>query len=85
MLSERKKVLPALAKLGLSVIPSAGNFVLVGVSPRRGTELFESLMKRGIIVRSMDEYGFPNHIRVTYGLPKENQAFLQALKEALAS
>jgi len=81
--SERKKVLPALSKLGLPVVPSVGNFVLIDVSPRRGRDLFEALLSRGIIVRSMDEYGFPNHIRVTYGLPAENQMFLRALKEVL--
>jgi len=81
--AERKKVLPALSKLGIPVVPSIGNFILLDLSPRKGAEVFESLLDRGIIVRSMDEYGFPNHIRVTYGLPKENQAFLQALREVL--
>jgi histidinol-phosphate aminotransferase len=83
VLSERKKILPALSKLGIPVIPSSGNFILLDLSPRKGTEVFESLMNRGIIVRSMDEYGFPNHIRVTYGLPRENQQFLQELREVL--
>jgi histidinol-phosphate aminotransferase len=85
VLVERKKVLPALSDLGLATIPSAGNFVLIDVSPRRGQDVFESLLSRGIIVRSMDEYGFPHHIRVTYGVPAENQLFLKALKEVLAS
>jgi histidinol-phosphate aminotransferase len=79
----RRQVLPALAKLGLAVIPSFGNFILVDLSPRTGRAVFNSLLKRGIIVRSMDEYGFPNHIRVTYGLAGENRAFLRALKEVL--
>src|SRR5207237_988189 len=65
VLSERKKVLPELARRGLAVTPSAGNFVLVNVSPWRGADVFEALLNRGIIVRSMDEYGFPHHIRVT--------------------
>ena len=84
VLEERQKVLPVLSELGLAAIPSAGNFVLIDVSPRRGEELFESLLLRGIIVRSMDEYGLPHHIRVTYGLPAENQLFLKAFKEVLA-
>jgi histidinol-phosphate aminotransferase len=83
VLVERKKVLPALSDLGLATIPSAGNFVLIDVSPRRGQDVFESLLSRGIIVRSMDEYGFPHHIRVTYGLPAENRQFLAALKEVI--
>jgi len=83
VLAERKKVLPALSKSGLAAIPSAGNFVLIDVSPRRGQAIFESLLDRGIIVRSMDEYGYPNHIRVTYGLPAENQLFLKVLREVV--
>ena len=83
VVTERKKVLPALSRLGVPVIPSCGNFILLDLSPRKGAEVFETLLDRGIIVRSTDEYGFPHHIRVTYGLPKENQAFLKALKEVL--
>jgi histidinol-phosphate aminotransferase len=85
VVSESRKVLPALARLGVRVIPSIGNFCLVDISPRQGKDVFESLLNRGIIVRSMDEYGLPNHIRITYGLPAENQAFLKALKEVLAA
>lgn len=85
VISERKKVLPALARMGLPTVPSTGNFVLIDLSPRTGKVVFESLLRHGIIVRSMDEYGFPNHIRVTYGLPMENQAFLKALSEVLAA
>src|SRR5207248_11036046 len=82
--SSRKQVLPALEQLGLGVVPSVGNFVLIDVSPRKGKDLFEALLRRGVIVRAMDEYDFPNHIRVTYGLPAENRWFLKAMKEVLA-
>jgi histidinol-phosphate aminotransferase len=85
VINERKKLLPAIARLGLPVVPSAGNFFLLDVSPRKGAGVFEKLLRRGIIVRSMDEYGFPYHIRVTYGLPKENQAFLNALRRVVAA
>jgi histidinol-phosphate aminotransferase len=79
----RKQLLPPLAQMGLGVIPSLGNFVLMDVSPRRGKDVFEALLDRGVIVRAMDEYGFPQHIRVTYGLPVENRLFLKALKEVI--
>ena len=83
VMSERKKVLPVLSRLGIPVVPSAGNFLLLDMSPRRGAEVFELFMNRGIIVRSMEEYGFPNHIRVSYGLPRENQLFLKVLREVV--
>src|SRR5258708_7113323 len=81
----RKQVLPALEQMGLRVIPSVGNFTLVDVSPHRGAEVFDTLLDRGVIVRAMDEYGFPQHIRVTYGLPVENRWFLKAMQEVLAT
>lgn len=81
----QKQILPALAKRGLAVVPSVGNFVLIDVSPRRGSEVFEALLRKGVIVRAMGEYDFPNHIRVTYGLPVENRLFLKALTEVLGS
>jgi histidinol-phosphate aminotransferase len=81
----RKQIVPALEQMGLRVIPSVGNFALVDVSPRRGTQVFNALLDQGVIVRAMDEYGYPQHIRVTYGLPVENNLFLKAMKEVLAS
>jgi len=83
--TERKIVLKTLEKLRLPVLPSVGNFVLIDVTPRKGKAVFEALLDRGIIVRAMDEYGFPQHIRVTYGLPSENKAFLKALTEVVAA
>ena len=79
----RKHVLPVLEQMGLGVIPSVGNFVLVDVSPRSGSDVFEALLNRGVIVRAMNEYDFPQHIRVTFGLPAENALFLKALREVV--
>jgi len=83
VIQERKKMLTALEVLGVPVVPSVGNFFLMGVAPHRGQFIFEQFLKKGIIVRAMQEYGFPQHIRVTIGLPQENQLFLNALKEIL--
>lgn len=72
-----------LKKLGLKFFPSAGNFLLIDVSPRSGRDFFRRLLERGVIVRAMDEYGFPNHVRVTIGLPEENQFFIRQLRAVL--
>jgi len=72
-----------LERLNLGVLPTSGNFLMVDVSPRKGKDLFEGLLKKGVIVRAMDEYGFPCHFRVTVGLPEENRFFVQKLKEVL--
>lgn len=72
-----------LKDLGVSYVPSAANFVLIDVSPRKGSDVFKSLLKSGVIVRAMDEYNFPNHIRVTVGLPGENKEFFHCFKEII--
>ena len=71
----------ALKKMEIPVVRSAGNFLLIQVSPHRGDETFEALLRKGVIVRAMDEYGFPEHIRVTIGRPEENRLFLSAFRE----
>jgi histidinol-phosphate aminotransferase len=75
------------AKLGLKWIASAGNFVSVGI-PRSGGKpqagvVFEKLLRQGVIVRPVAGYAMPDHLRVTIGLPEENDRFLAALKNAL--
>jgi histidinol-phosphate aminotransferase len=68
--------------LGLSFIPSFANFITMDVG--NGPAVFQALLKRGVIVRPIANYGLPRHVRVTIGLPEENARFLVALKEALA-
>lgn len=72
-----------LDKIGVSYIRSATNFILIDVSPQKGTVLFNKLLRQGVIVRAMDEYGLPNHIRVTVGLSDENKKFIKELKRCL--
>jgi histidinol-phosphate aminotransferase len=69
--------------LGLRYVPSFGNFILVHVGP--AARVYEELLRRGIIVRPVANYGLPEWLRVTVGLPDENVRFLQALPAALAA
>ena len=71
----------AFGRLGLEYVPSAANFVLVRVG--EGARVYEALLRRGVIVRPMDAYGFPAHVRVTVGLPEENARFVEALAGVL--
>ena len=41
-------------------------------------DLFKELLQRSVIVRPMQGYGLPNHIRITFGKPEEMQAFWNA-------
>ena len=56
---------------------TSGNFILLE-SAYPAAELFQELLKRGVIVRPMQGYGLPNHIRVTFGKPEEMAAFWKA-------
>jgi histidinol-phosphate aminotransferase len=69
-------------KLGLTYVPSEGNFVLVDVG-RDSREVFESLQQRGVIIRAAYGMGLPHHIRVSTGTMPQNQRFITALKEVL--
>ena len=69
-------------RLGLDYIPSAGNFVAVAVP--NAAALYQSLLHEGVIVRPIAEYGLPNHLRVSVGLPEENERFLSTLERLLA-
>jgi histidinol-phosphate aminotransferase len=69
-------------RLGLEHVPSAANFVLVRVG--QGVRVYEALLRRGVIVRPMEVYGFPEHLRVTVGTAVENARFLDALEAVLA-
>jgi histidinol-phosphate aminotransferase len=65
--------------LGLDFVPSHANFVLVRVGD--GREVFNALLRRGIIVRAMGSYGLPEWIRVSVGTMPQNRAFVSALRD----
>lgn len=71
--------------LGLRYVPSYGNFVLVrvGDDDSAGARVNLALLKQGIIVRPVGNYGLPQWLRVTIGLPEENAAFIAALTAVL--
>ena len=68
-------------RLGLDWIASAGNFVCVRVGA--AAAVFQGLLERGVIVRPVANYGLPEHLRVSVGLPEQNARFLTALAECL--
>lgn len=74
----------AFSAMGLTWIPSIGNFISVDLQ-RSGAQVYQQLLEKGIIVRPVANYGLPEHIRVTVGTEEENQRFLEALQEVLAA
>jgi histidinol-phosphate aminotransferase len=72
-----------LTRLGLPYIESQGNFVMFDTG-RDVKQVHVSLLKRGIILRPIDNYGFPTEMRMSVGLPEENRAAIVALEAVLA-
>ncbi len=71
-----------LTQLGLTFVPSQANFILVYLG-REGKQVYQAMLKEGVIIRAMDAYGYPEHIRVNVGLPSENERFLTTLEKVL--
>ena len=69
-------------KLAISYVKSHANFILFDAA-MDGAGLCELLMKKGVIARPMGGYGLKTHVRITVGLPEENERFIEALKECL--
>lgn len=81
----RTRMAEALERLGLPVTPSTANFLLVhfppGIAGKSAREADAFLHERRIILRRVEEYGFPNALRLTIGTEEENRAVLDALTE----
>ena len=71
----------AFTQLGLSYVPSYGNFILVKIPD--ALLVNQELLRKGVIVRPVVGDGLPDHLRVSIGLPQENQRFIEALTEVL--
>jgi histidinol-phosphate aminotransferase len=71
-----------LSAMGYSVEPSQANFLLVRM--KDAVQVHEQLRQRGVLVKRLDAFGLPDAIRVSVGLPEENERFLEALASAVA-
>ena len=69
--------------LGLKYAPSRANFIFVDVG-KSAANVFQWLLKEGVIVRPMTSFGMEHALRVTIGTPEENRRFVKALKKVLA-
>jgi len=71
-----------LKSLGVSYVPSRANFILVDVG-RSASDIYQRLLKEGVIVRPMTPFGMESALRVTVGTPEENRRLVKALKTVL--
>jgi histidinol-phosphate aminotransferase len=71
-----------LAAMQIRTLPTQTNFFLMEIG-YDGRQVYEAMLRRGVIVRAMNAYGLDNYIRISVGRPEENQRFLTALREVM--
>jgi histidinol-phosphate aminotransferase len=81
---ERHRILAALGRLRVTAWPSQANFILFRPEHRKGSEVWQGLLDRSVLVRDTSSWPrLADCLRVTVGTPEENDAFLGALAEVL--
>ncbi len=78
---QRQRVEDSLIELGFEVIPSQSNFLFFGKFADSAAA-WQQFLERGVLIRDV---GVPGFLRVTIGLPEENDAFLNAAAEIIGS
>ncbi|HEC28880.1 MAG TPA: histidinol-phosphate transaminase [Gammaproteobacteria bacterium] len=73
------RICRAFDDMGLEYIPSVGNFISF-TTALPGDEVYEKLLRQGIIIRPVSNYGLADYLRVTIGSTEQNDRFLHALK-----
>lgn len=71
-----------LKRLGLTFVPSQANFVLFD-GGRDSAEIFEALLRKGVILRPLKNYNLPTYLRMSVGLEYENEKAIACLEEVL--
>ena len=79
----RKYLYRELDKMGLSYVPSQANFILIDFGRDSG-EVFQALLREGIIIRPGKTWGYPTFARVTIGRTENNRRFVRALRKILS-
>lgn len=84
--SERELMAQQMQKIkGIKPFPSNANFILFRCMQKNANTIFESLLDSGVLIKNLSAAGgtLQDCLRVTVGLPEENQVFLSALRQAL--
>jgi histidinol-phosphate aminotransferase len=63
-------------------VPSRANFIFVDVG-RNANEVYQRLLREGVIVRPMTSFGLETAFRITVGTPEENRRLVKALRKCL--
>lgn len=75
-----------LAAMGCKVYPSRSNFIMFGLPQNVSLspdELFDALLRRGIIIRQLKSYKLPHLLRISVGSMDENRTLVKEMREIL--
>ena len=78
----KKYLYKELDRMGLSYVPSQANFIFIDFE-KDSEEVFQALLREGIIIRPGKIWGYSTFARVTIGRMEDNQRFVKALKKIL--
>ncbi len=67
--------------MNINFIPTEANFIYIVLEDNRANQIYNELLKRGIIVRPMGS----REIRITIGLPGENKRLAETLKTVMSN
>jgi histidinol-phosphate aminotransferase len=79
-----KYLYKCLDEMGILYVPTETNFFLIKV-PSGAKNIYQLMLKEGVIIRSMESYGLKDYIRINVGLPEENERFIRTLKKVISS
>lgn len=82
-LKGQKQLKSGLEAMGLDCIPTVGNFITVDMG-RPALAVYEELLRVGVIVRPVANYGLPNHLRITVGREQDNLRVLDSIEKIMA-
>jgi len=74
-----QQLIQGLDEMEIKFIPSRANFLCIDLG-QPALDIYQRLLREGVIVRPVGSYGMPNHLRVTVGKEEENTRFLAALE-----
>ncbi len=80
-IAERNRIVSRLSDMGVSAENTRTNFFLI--KHRKCSEIYQKLLEEGVIVRKGSDLGLDGYLRVTVGLPEQNEVFLASIKKVL--
>jgi histidinol-phosphate aminotransferase len=73
-----------LGKMGISYLPTQGNFILLADLPLDANVICDEIMKQGVVLRPTGQFGLPDGIRITFACQTDNERIVETLTDILA-